>query len=105
MLFRSVQRVADELGSELNSEDIWQTFRNAYFLDAGDATFALVDYEESRASDGTRLFAGTIAVDGKTQNVSGRGKRSEEHTSELQSLMRISYAVFCSKKKKNYQNS
>src|SRR3546814_5522972 len=35
--------------------------------------------------------------------------RSEEHTSELQSLMRISYAVFCLKKKKknhtNYHNS
>src|SRR3546814_2390642 len=30
--------------------------------------------------------------------------RSEEHTSELQSLMRISYAVFCLKKKKQYQN-
>src|SRR3546814_8940888 len=29
----------------------------------------------------------------------GRGRRSEEHTSELQSLMRISYAVFCLKKK------
>src|SRR3546814_4926794 len=29
-----------------------------------------------------------------------RVKRSEEHTSELQSLMRISYAVFCLKKKK-----
>src|SRR3546814_6270607 len=29
----------------------------------------------------------------------GRGERSEEHTSELQSLMRISYAVFCLKKK------
>src|SRR3546814_7594105 len=29
------------------------------------------------------------------------GQRSEEHTSELQSLMRISYAVFCLKKKKN----
>src|SRR3546814_4687794 len=29
------------------------------------------------------------------------GERSEEHTSELQSLMRISYAVFCLKKKKN----
>src|SRR3546814_6625888 len=29
--------------------------------------------------------------------------RSEEHTSELQSLMRISYAVFCLKKKKNRQ--
>src|SRR3546814_5648209 len=30
-----------------------------------------------------------------------QGVRSEEHTSELQSLMRISYAVFCLKKKKN----
>src|SRR3546814_2710415 len=29
-------------------------------------------------------------------------KRSEEHTSELQSLMRISYAVFCLKKKNTY---
>src|SRR3546814_6632249 len=29
-----------------------------------------------------------------------KGNRSEEHTSELQSLMRISYAVFCLKKKK-----
>src|SRR3546814_1790641 len=32
------------------------------------------------------------------------GSRSEEHTSELQSLMRISYAVFCLKKKKNTHN-
>src|SRR3546814_1519584 len=31
--------------------------------------------------------------------------RSEEHTSELQSLMRISYAVFCLKKKKNKINT
>src|SRR3546814_9926347 len=34
-----------------------------------------------------------------------RISRSEEHTSELQSLMRISYAVFCLKKKNNLQNS
>src|SRR3546814_10331101 len=35
------------------------------------------------------------------------GSRSEEHTSELQSLMRISYAVFCLKKKntKNYNKT
>src|SRR3546814_4691517 len=32
----------------------------------------------------------------------GSFDRSEEHTSELQSLMRISYAVFCLKKKSNY---
>src|SRR3546814_7060607 len=31
--------------------------------------------------------------------VTSSGRRSEEHTSELQSLMRISYAVFCLKKK------
>src|SRR3546814_2075080 len=38
---------------------------------------------------------------GGTRRASGRG-RSEEHTSELQSLMRISYAVFCLKKKLMY---
>src|SRR3546814_9622429 len=32
-----------------------------------------------------------------------RDERSEEHTSELQSLMRISYAVFCLKKKKKHK--
>src|SRR3546814_6073788 len=34
-------------------------------------------------------------------NEANRHTRSEEHTSELQSLMRLSYAVFCLKKKKN----
>src|SRR3546814_4634577 len=34
-----------------------------------------------------------------------RSNRSEEHTSELQSLMRISYAVFCLKKKNKYINT
>src|SRR3546814_2668263 len=33
------------------------------------------------------------------------GRRSEEHTSELQSLMRISYAVFCLKKKKKTETN
>src|SRR3546814_2205314 len=33
----------------------------------------------------------------------GEARRSEEHTSELQSLMRISYAVFCLKKNKKSQ--
>src|SRR3546814_5239256 len=41
------------------------------------------------------------AADGKTpvRLLVERGGRSEEHTSELQSLMRISYALFCFKKK------
>src|SRR3546814_7916302 len=34
-----------------------------------------------------------------------RARRSEEHTSELQSLMRISYAVFCLKKHKYYEKN
>src|SRR3546814_10335068 len=38
-----------------------------------------------------------------TLRISGYARRSEEHTSELQSLMRISYAVFCLKKKKTQQ--
>src|SRR3546814_6542132 len=37
--------------------------------------------------------------------VENLGHRSEEHTSELQSLMRISYAVFCLKKKKTKRQS
>src|SRR3546814_10462541 len=37
-----------------------------------------------------------------TRRRSRRDRRSEEHTSELQSLMRISYAVFCLKKTKTY---
>src|SRR3546814_7976677 len=41
----------------------------------------------------TASSAGTIG--------NGAASRSEEHTSELQSLMRISYAVFCLTKKKN----
>src|SRR3546814_1862134 len=39
---------------------------------------------------------------GQLQQLVLAGLRSEEHTSELQSLMRISYAVFCLKKKKSY---
>src|SRR3546814_4904846 len=50
------------------------------------------------------LFIGVggddAGVDGKTLGLDQA--RSEEHTSELQSLMRISYAVFCLKKKKNH---
>src|SRR3546814_8779568 len=38
---------------------------------------------------------------GRCHSLGVKSIRSEEHTSELQSLMRISYAVFCLKKKKN----
>src|SRR3546814_971094 len=50
-----------------------------------------------------------LALQGQLVSIVGNGQtcRSEEHTSELQSLMRISYAVFCLKKKtqKNQQHA
>src|SRR3546814_3890548 len=49
-----------------------------------------------RRGDDDHAFAGR----GDAIGAARRKNRSEEHTSELQSLMRISYAVFCLKKKK-----
>src|SRR3546814_4084368 len=49
-------------------------------------------------------MAGTLGACGvSSEPVGTAASRSEEHTSELQSLMRISYAVFCLKKKKQRQ--
>src|SRR3546814_2521456 len=69
--------------------------------------------QEQRAEDGPNIMVGgtitfqrldplIMVVDGGQGGAPRRhiGKRSEEHTSELKSLMRISYAVFCLKKKK-----
>src|SRR3546814_6395910 len=49
------------------------------------------------------IFRAAIYVDDSASLT--EQQRSEEHTSELQSLMRISYAVFCLKKKNNYTPS
>jgi 2-isopropylmalate synthase len=70
---KAVQRMADELGRELNAADIWRAFRETYHIDEPTRPFQLVSYEETRAADGTRIFAGTIAVEGNAQSVSGRG--------------------------------
>src|SRR3546814_7380974 len=50
----------------------------------------------------TRTIVRRGACVGYGENRDPDWERSEEHTSELQSLMRISYAVFCLKKKKKY---
>src|SRR3546814_4324625 len=67
---------------------------------------------EGKARDKPRDTAGQTHIAALFQAYRGGGpsrdirrRRSEEHTSELQSLMRISYAVFCLKKKiKNNKN-
>src|SRR3546814_5146442 len=48
----------------------------------------------------TLIAGGLMTIVGVGIIILRRPKRSEEHTSELQSLMRISYAVFCLKKNK-----
>src|SRR3546814_5789828 len=75
-----------------------------------DAVLALGMDAERRADLGARGRAFVVkrhdkaAVLGLFEAALRQLRRSEEHTSELQSLMRISYAVFCLKKKKTIIN-
>src|SRR3546814_7616492 len=56
---------------------------------------------QGRGVGDQRVLAAGLGDQGADRTVA----RSEEHTSELQSLMRISYAVFCLKKKNNRQKT
>src|SRR3546814_2439474 len=64
-------------------------------IGAGEATDAVIAQSGEQAKALWRIREGISEAQVRA------GKRSEEHTSELQSLMRISYAVFCLKKKKD----
>src|SRR3546814_9155839 len=67
-------------------------WRMSFFLkDGGDDLFGLA-FRETPLAEEILSLVGVACDDGSP--------RSEEHTSELQSLMRNSYAVFCLKKKK-----
>src|SRR3546814_6046718 len=57
----------------------------------------IIELKAVARDPGSRAKIAVISYDSSIDPV---GARSEEHTSELQSLMRISYAVFCLKKKK-----
>src|SRR3546814_5668561 len=72
----------------------------------------VADARGSREADGGNRQADARPVrqegceEGACQEDGGEeGARSEEHTSDLQSLMRMSYAVFCLKKKTTHQQS
>ncbi len=69
---RFVQELADSEGRELHAGDVWDVFQRVYRL-GGPQHFQLLDYEETRATNGDRIFAGRISVSGKEQSVSGRG--------------------------------
>src|SRR3546814_9418738 len=57
------------------------------------------------SADGANVFGLHAADNGPQVLIKASLDRSEEHTSELQSLMRISYAVFCLKKKKKTKHN
>src|SRR3546814_2057976 len=72
----------------------------------GDGTVVRQDelrmWQEPSTPGGAHSRAWSVLTNSRSRFIAqnlGIGDRSEEHTSELQSLMRISYAVFCLKKK------
>src|SRR3546814_8213138 len=81
-----------------------QKRREIYWpLAASKAVYAYRMGERALALDNliARVCSGALALkDTFLEKAINQATRSEEHTSELQSLMRISYAVFCLKKKK-----
>src|SRR3546814_4047357 len=100
-LFRSSRIVPARQRIDMTRDEVWQhrQFRKFRFLHTelrpGDsAGYILPDIAQHtlEKSEGFLL----IFIDRRLLRIG----RSEEHTSELQSLMRISYAVFCLKKKK-----
>src|SRR3546814_6107562 len=71
-------------------------------LDAGH--FDRRDHLAQRINDAAHVSGARFHALDRRQRHARQLRRSEEHTSELQSLMRISYAVFCLKKKKQQLN-
>src|SRR3546814_6592966 len=66
-----------------------------------DRNVLVITFDETGLVEGTQHYdmADAQNVDPVGRETPTEGRRSEEHTSELQSLLRISYAVFCLKKK------
>src|SRR3546814_1534812 len=106
-------RISD-WSSDVCSSDLIELRLAAHMADVPALKEAFANGEDIHAATAQQLF-GEVNRDtrgrAKTINfailygisrwgLAGRLERSEEHTSELQSLMRISYAVFCLKKKK-----
>src|SRR3546814_2167746 len=77
----------------------WPTDPGEHLDAAGSAATRAPRFGEAIVNDYLRCAVWPTDAD-PLGAITAEGTRSEEHTSELQSLMRISYAVFCLKKKK-----
>src|SRR3546814_6251171 len=73
----------------------WRQVTDSEMMARVSSGLSQLSHDDSRLHDAVK--AGSETLD----EVKSLTERSEEHTSELQSLMRISYAVFCLKKKNN----
>src|SRR3546814_1574196 len=115
-LEQAIQSIKSEVGSELRGYVLDLRNNPGGLLDqAVEVSDAFIDQGEivstrGRAADDTQRFNSTpgdladglpvvVLINGGSASASEIVARSEEHTSELPSLMRISYAVFCLKKK------
>src|SRR3546814_2411742 len=80
------------------------TFAATAFGAASSGTATAASITDDTSATGGTIAKFQLVTSGSTAivfgSVTATSGRSEEHTSELQSLMRISYAVFCLKKKK-----
>src|SRR3546814_8772805 len=99
---RDVDRGIDALFGELARQDDMTVDDRARAIDDGVVDVAAIGEHGIERGDRAAGFAVDAGAFAERRNE--REDRSEEHTSELQSLMRISYAVFCLKKKKKHNN-
>src|SRR3546814_2079821 len=96
---------SDLEGAGLVLIDVHRELRSVVESDRADLRDALVArrHAQELVARAEQLFVPHVGVVHQPQVEAGRiAERSEEHTSELQSLMRISYAVFCLKKKTKF---
>src|SRR3546814_2697159 len=109
---KKVYREISHQGKDRNfftSKDIWEQFRDSHSAEIDPITMEMGTLEAYIAADPDAFATKIDAARARDKSWSAKvnapmkrnfGQRSEEHTSELQSLMRISYAVFCLKKQK-----
>src|SRR3546814_7083678 len=100
MVVRPDGRLTDD-GGPGELVHCWPLVAKGYWRDAERTALRFRPAPAASRYGGTAVWSGDNAV----RDADGLITRSEEHTSELQSLMRISYAVFCLKKKNTQINT
>src|SRR3546814_9256176 len=94
-LFRSEAGASESLAADLVTEDTSRFASASIGMSRSSSTLCAAQGREMHESE-----PASAHMSSRVPLASSAMLRSEEHTSELQSLMRISYAVFCLKKKK-----